>query len=165
VEELGEGGDGEIGAFFALDCGGELGADGLEGIDGGTVFAICHEAAVLRVIAGGHGRAVDLRGAGVNRMMVAEGDALPDQFPKIGSRFLRYEIRAHAVPDDDDDVAGFSAVRGRGAEAYGGNYREKQGEGHFSHGEIIPDAPRGIELAFKTMLFSDLHKCNRREAE
>jgi hypothetical protein len=59
---------------------------------------------------------------------------------------------------------GFAAI-GRSGEAYRGDCREKQGEEGVSHEEIIIDAVCGIELAFKTMLFSDLRNRNKREAE
>ena len=69
-----------------------------------SVFLIGDDAAVLRIRAGGDGRAVDFRAAGINRVMILEHHSVLRELIQRGRMFLADEIRPHAVPHNDDDM-------------------------------------------------------------
>ena len=74
-------------------------------IDLRAVFAVREQAVAVGVDASGDGSPVDVRGGGINGVMLAESDAFSREFPKRGSLAFGDRIGAHAVPDDHDDVA------------------------------------------------------------
>ena len=119
LEELGQGADGQIMALGKLIAAADhrrlFGAHGRRGINARTVFLVPDERAVRGIRAGGDGGAVDLGGAGKNRMVIRKDHPVASQPPEVRRGLRAHEIRSHAIEDQNDDLAfGGAAGRRRG---------------------------------------------------
>lgn len=89
------------------DDGGLCVLKGLPRVDSWPEFAIGQKSVAVRVNPGGEGGAVNVGRSRVNGVMLPEGHAFLGKLPKRGGVALGYEVRAHAVPDDDHHVSVF----------------------------------------------------------
>ncbi len=79
-------------------------------------FLVAENRAVRRVRAGRKRGSVDLRGAGINRMVLGKEHAGLRQGPEMGRVLLAHEVGPHPIPDHDNDrMADGSIGRGSGS--------------------------------------------------
>ena len=90
--------------------GGIFARDRVPGIDLGTIFPISEQAAALRINSRCDGRAVYVRHARINGVMILKEDAFLRHFPKRRRVGRGNEIGPHPVPNDHHDV--LRAARG-----------------------------------------------------
>ena len=61
---------------------------------------------------GGESSTIYIRRGWINGVMVAKADAVVREFVQRWGIFFGHKIRAHAVPNDEDNVTQFSVFRG-----------------------------------------------------
>ena len=85
-----------------------LGMKGLERVNLGPEFLVAHHTVMRRVIAGGNRRAVHLRDAGINRVVILEPDAVMREFEQRRRIGFGDKIRPHPVPNHQHDMPRFA---------------------------------------------------------
>ena len=80
--------------------------DGLSRIDRGAKFQIGSETVAIRIATGGEHGTVHIGRGGINGVVIAKTDAIVREFVECGRVFFGDEIRAHSIPDDENDVTG-----------------------------------------------------------
>ena len=79
--------------------------DGLSRIDHGAKFQIGGETVAIRIATGGERGTVHIGRGGINGVVIAKTDAVMREFVESGRVFSADEIRTHAIPYDEDNVA------------------------------------------------------------
>src|SRR5947207_13219308 len=66
---------------------------------------VCNDPVPTRISTGDESRSVYHRRTWINRMVIAENDSFMGNLPKRGRIFLADKIRAHSIPNHDNDMA------------------------------------------------------------